>query len=45
MQKVLLYQYENTDPFTARPLAEFYGSRGYIVQNPPAKPLTQTGDG
>ena len=35
-------QYENTDPFTARPLAEFYGSRGYIVQNPPAKPLTQT---
>ena len=35
-------QYENTDPFTAKPLAEFYGNRGYIVQNPPAKPLTQT---
>lgn len=34
-------QYENTDPFTARPLAEFYGSRGYVVQNPPAMPLSQ----
>lgn len=35
-------QYENTDPFTAKPLAEDYGSQGYVVQNPPAKPLTQT---
>ena len=34
-------QYENTDPFTAKPLAESYGTRGYVVQNPPAKPLTQ----
>nr|WP_296157355.1 YgiQ family radical SAM protein [uncultured Blautia sp.] len=34
-------QYRNTDPFTAKPLAENYGSRGYIVQNPPAFPLTQ----
>ena len=34
-------QYRNTDPFTAKPLAENYGSRGYIIQNPPAFPLTQ----
>jgi len=33
-------QYQNTDPFSSRPLAEYYGSRGYVVQNPPAKPLT-----
>ena len=33
-------QYGNTDPFTAKPMAESYGSRGYVVQNPPAKPLT-----
>ncbi|MBQ1490572.1 MAG: YgiQ family radical SAM protein, partial [Blautia sp.] len=33
-------QYRNTDPFTARPLAEFYGSRGYVIQNPPSKPLS-----
>ncbi|MGI6010983.1 MAG: YgiQ family radical SAM protein [Ruminococcus sp.] len=33
-------QYQNTDPYTAKPLAEYYGSRGYVVQNPPAKPLT-----
>ena len=34
-------QYKNTDPFTARPMAEYYGSRGYLVQNPPAEPLSQ----
>ncbi len=34
-------QYKNTDPFTASPLAEDYGSRGYVIQNPPAKPLSQ----
>ena len=34
-------QYQNTDPFSARPMAEFYGSRGYVVQNPPALPLSQ----
>lgn len=34
-------QYRNTDPFTARPLAEDYGTRGYVIQNPPAKPLTR----
>ncbi len=34
-------QYKNTDALTARPLAESYGTRGYVVQNPPAFPLTQ----
>lgn len=34
-------QYRNTDPFTAKTLAEPYGNRGYVVQNPPAQPLTQ----
>lgn len=34
-------QYRNTDPFTSRTLAESYGTRGYVIQNPPAKPLTQ----
>lgn len=34
-------QYENTDPYTGQVLAESYGSRGFVVQNPPAKPLTQ----
>ena len=33
-------QYRNTDPFNAKALAEPYGSV-YVVQNPPAKPLTQ----
>lgn len=34
-------QYKNTDPFTSKPLAESYGNRGYVIQNPPAKPLSQ----
>lgn len=34
-------QYKNTDPFTAKPMAESYGSKGYIVQNPPAHPLSR----
>ena len=34
-------QYKNTDPFTAKPLVEDYGNKGYVVQNPPAMPLTQ----
>ncbi len=34
-------QYRNTDALTAHPLAESYGTRGYVVQNPPALPLTQ----
>ena len=32
-------QYGNCDPFTAKRLAEPYGG-GYVVQNPPQKPLT-----
>ncbi len=32
-------QYCNTDPFTGKCLVEPYGDR-YVVQNPPAKPLT-----
>lgn len=34
-------QYKNTDSFTARPMAESYGNKGYIVQNPPSMPLSQ----
>lgn len=33
-------QYQNTDPFTARTLAEEYPGGVYVVQNPPQKPLT-----
>ncbi|MGN0152988.1 MAG: YgiQ family radical SAM protein [Lachnospiraceae bacterium] len=33
-------QYKNTDPFSAKPLIEQYGEKRYVVQNPPAKPLT-----
>ena len=35
-------QYQNTDPYTGRRLAEQYNDHLYVVQNPPAKPLTQT---
>lgn len=35
-------QYCNTDPFSGRRLIEPYGKKQYVVQNPPAKPLTQT---
>ena len=34
-------QYRNTAPFTARVMAENYGNRGYVIQNPPALPLSQ----
>ncbi len=34
-------QYQNTDPFRGKRLAERYGERLYVVQNPPAKPLSQ----
>lgn len=34
-------QYINTDPYSAKTLVEGYGNRGYVVQNPPAYPLTQ----
>lgn len=34
-------QYQNTDPITAKRLVEPYHDHLYIVQNPPAKPLSQ----
>ncbi len=34
-------QYSNTDPFTGKRLVEPYEGRIYVVQNPPAKPLSQ----
>ncbi len=33
-------QHENTDPFTAKILVEKYKEKMYVVQNPPALPLT-----
>lgn len=39
--KSFAIQYQNTDPFTARPLAESYGGKGYVIQNPPSLPLSQ----
>lgn len=33
-------QYHNTDPFTAKTLVEKYKEKLYVVQNPPAMPLT-----
>ncbi len=35
-------QYCNTDPFSGKRLIEPYSEHLYIVQNPPAKPLTQS---
>lgn len=37
-----LIQYRNTDSVTAKRLAEYYGKNLYVVQNPPAEPLTET---
>lgn len=34
-------QYCNTDYITAKCLVEPYGRNGYVVQNPPAEPLTE----
>lgn len=34
-------QYCNTDPYSAKTLVEQYSDTQYVVQNPPAKPLTQ----
>lgn len=34
-------QYENTDPFNGQRLYEAYDDGLFVVQNPPAKPLTQ----
>ncbi len=35
-------QYCNTDPFSGKRLVEPYGEHLYVVQNPPAKPLSQS---
>lgn len=35
-------QYQNTDPFHGKMLAEPYGEKLFVVQNPPAKPLTRS---
>lgn len=40
--KSFAIQYKNTDPFQGKRMAERYGEQLYVVQNPPAKPLTQT---
>ena len=34
-------QYQNTDPFNGKRLYECYDGSLYVVQNPPAKPLTE----
>ena len=34
-------QYSNTDPVLGKRLVEPYNGKEYVVQNPPAKPLTQ----
>ena len=34
-------QYRNTDPFSGKKLVEPYPNKQYLVQNPPALPLTQ----
>lgn len=33
-------QYKNSDPFTGKRLVEQYGEHEFVVQNPPAEPLT-----
>lgn len=40
--KSFAIQYQNTDPYQGKRLAERYGEELYVVQNPPAKPLSQT---
>lgn len=37
-----LLQYKNQDAFSGHVLIEPYGRQGYVVANPPAKPLTET---
>ncbi|MDO4621689.1 MAG: YgiQ family radical SAM protein [Eubacteriales bacterium] len=34
-------QYTNTDPYQARTIYESYAGKTFVVQNPPAKPLTE----
>lgn len=38
--KSFYVQYQNTDPFTGKRLAEPYFGKEFVVQNPPSKPLT-----
>lgn len=38
--KSFYLQYQNTDPYAGRRLFETYDAKLYVVQNPPAKPLT-----
>lgn len=35
-------QYENTDHFTAKKLVEKYNDHKYVIQNPPASPLSES---
>lgn len=35
-------QYQNSDPFTGKRLVEPYSDHEYVVQNPPAAPLTES---
>ncbi len=39
--KSFYLQYTNTDPYQARRIYEAYDGRMFVVQNPPAKPLTE----
>ena len=39
--KSFYVQYSNTDPFVGKRLVEPYFGKEFVVQNPPAKPLTQ----
>ncbi|MDD2980488.1 MAG: YgiQ family radical SAM protein [Hespellia sp.] len=39
--KSFYIQYQNTDPFSGSRLVEPYSDHLFVVQNPPAKPLTQ----
>lgn len=38
--KSFMKQYENTDPFQGKALIESYPNRVFVVQNPPAEPLS-----
>ena len=40
--KSFYVQYSNTDPFSGKRLNETYDEKLFVVQNPPAKPLTQS---
>ncbi len=39
--KSFYLQYQNTDPFAAKRLYETYDGKMFVVQNPPAKPLSE----